>query len=97
MQMEITLRVTGDDIRVLISSYSETAEEENTASVVRAYVCSKHNIASRHPPFIHSGNHGALCVISNASTDLYYYSISPEHYESRVWLFSWFLSTVSPP
>ncbi len=100
MQMEITLRVAGDDIRVLISSYSETAEDENTASVVRAYVCklvSKHNIASRHPPFIHCGNHGALCVISNASTDLYYYSISPEHYESRVWLCSWFLSTVSLP
>ncbi len=39
MQMEITLRVAGDDIRVLISSYSETAEDENTASVVRALVC----------------------------------------------------------
>ncbi len=37
--MEITLRVAGDDIRVLISSYSETAEDENTASVVCAYVC----------------------------------------------------------
>ncbi len=34
MQMEITLRVVGDDIRVLISSYSETAEDENTTSVV---------------------------------------------------------------
>ncbi len=39
MQMKITLRVAGDDICVLISSYSEMAEDENTASVVRAYVC----------------------------------------------------------
>uniref|UniRef100_A0A672MZ23 Aldehyde oxidase 1 n=1 Tax=Sinocyclocheilus grahami TaxID=75366 RepID=A0A672MZ23_SINGR len=30
------------------------------------YVCSKQS-APRHPPFIHCGNHGALCVISNAS------------------------------
>ncbi len=40
----MTLRAAGDDIRVLISSYSETAEDEHTASVVRALVscvCSK--------------------------------------------------------
>ncbi len=29
---EVTLGAAGDDIRVLISSYSETAEDENTAS-----------------------------------------------------------------
>ncbi len=34
-QLEMIL----DDISVLISSYSETAEDENTASVVRALVC----------------------------------------------------------
>ncbi len=28
----MTLRAAGDDIRVLIPSYSETAEDENTAS-----------------------------------------------------------------
>ncbi len=36
------LRAAGDDwyvIHVLISSYSEMAEDENTASVVRALVC----------------------------------------------------------
>ncbi len=35
----MTLRAAGDDIRVLTLSYSETAEDENTASVVRALVC----------------------------------------------------------
>ncbi len=34
----MTLRAAGDDIRVLISSYSETAEDENTARVVHALV-----------------------------------------------------------
>ncbi len=32
-------RAAGDDIRVLISSYSETAEDENTATVIHALVC----------------------------------------------------------
>ncbi len=34
----MTLRAAGDDICVLILPYSETAEDENTASVVRALV-----------------------------------------------------------
>ncbi len=86
---------------VCISSYSEMAEDENTATVVHALVCvtlqavkhislliilciivyvtnkahlissySKYNSVSRHPPFIHCGNHGTLCMKSNASTDL---------------------------
>ncbi len=33
------LRAAGDDIHVLISSYSEMAEDENTASVIRALEC----------------------------------------------------------
>ncbi len=35
----MTLRAAEDVIRVSISSYNETAEDENTASVVRALVC----------------------------------------------------------
>ncbi len=34
----MTHRAAGDDICVFILSYSETAEAENTASVVRALV-----------------------------------------------------------
>ncbi len=54
-------------IFMLISSYSETAEDENTASVVRALVCVVNKTVRRA---IHCGNHGALCMILNASTDL---------------------------
>ncbi len=38
-KMLMTLRTAGDDICVLISSYSATAEDENTASIIRVLVC----------------------------------------------------------
>ncbi len=47
--------------------YSETAEDENTASMC---VVNKRVRRTIRHSFIHCGNHGALCVISNASTDL---------------------------
>ncbi len=66
----MTLRAAGDDILVL-SSNSETAEAENTASVIRALVSVVNKIVRLlHPLCIHCRNHGVLCVILNASADL---------------------------
>ncbi len=65
MLMKWLLRAAGDDSRVLISSQAE----DETLSVIRALVCVVNKTVGHHS-FIYCGNHGALCVISNASTDL---------------------------
>ncbi len=84
MLMQWLLRAAGDDSRVLISSQ---AEDENTECHPRFSMCVVNKTVGRT---IHS------FIVEIMAPYVWYqmlpqiYSISPEHYDSRVWLCSWF-------